>query len=89
MVIYSNILSPTTEPSSPNPKTNLVALLTAFNPDLTSLKSPKSCASPSVAIVIKSIVLTLLGVSPPAKNPLVGDAAPIVWDLGLDKDPKV
>ena len=37
-------------------------------------KSPKSNASPSVAIVIKSIVSCLLGFAPPAKTPLTAFA---------------
>ena len=37
-------------------------------------KLPKSTASPSVAIVIKSIVFCLLGFAPPAKTPLTAFA---------------
>ena len=39
-------------------------------PPLASVKSPKSFASPNVAIVINSTVLKRLGVQPNGNNPL-------------------
>ena len=54
---------------------------------LALVKSPKSVASPVEAIVIYSIVFTLVGVDPPAKIPLV-EERPVPDEVAVVKFPK-
>ena len=58
---------------------------------LATVRSPKSCASPVVAMVMYSIVLTLVGLPPPPSIPLVAYAAPRIPFpcVGEDISPKI
>ena len=70
MVNISTLSSVSVLPSPAN--IPLVGLEVAPVVFLTAVKSPKSCAStPCDAIVIKSMIFELLGVSPPPNNALV------------------